>query len=195
MGHLCVNPPRRLLAQQTLPALSGSASTHARHPGHLANPINSHSPRGTLLGHWPPRLLPGLRAWAARLTLCAPARLGDRLPSGVIRTQGRSRQHTSSALPGGAHGLHLVHRHNLGQGLRQVPSAQLSPLPDPDQPGQPHAPHRQVLQEARGASGQPAGRSWCAPVNPAGPSGSLWVPASGSEQPGQQHPVYRQCRR
>ena len=129
---------RRLLAQQTLPVLSGSARMHARHPGHLADPINSHSPRGTLLGPWPPRLLPGLRAWAARLTLCAPSRLGDWLPSEVIRTQGRSQQHTPSALPGGAHRLHLVHRHNLGQGLRREPLAQLSLLPDPDQPGRWH---------------------------------------------------------
>ena len=57
------------------------------------------------------------------------------------------------------------------------------------------APHLQVLQEARGASRGPAGRSRCAPVNPAGPSGSLQVSASRSEQPGQQHPVSRQCRR
>ena len=46
-------------------------------------------------------------------------------------------------------------------------------------------PHLQVLQEARGASGRPAGRSQCALVNPAGPSRSLQVSALGSEWPGQ----------
>ena len=39
-------------------------------------------------------------------------------------------------------------------------------------------PHLQVLQEVSWASGRPAGRSQCAPVNPGGPSGSLWVLAS-----------------
>ena len=191
MGHLCVNPPRRLLAQQTLPALSGGADAHAGHSGRLADPINSHSPRGTLLGPWPPRLLPGLRAWATRLTLCAPGHLGNQLPSGVSRTQRRSQQHTPSALPGGAHRLHLVHRHNLGQGLRQKPSS--STLSASDQPGRPHHISKS-LKRLAGASRRPAGRSRCAPINPAGPSRSLQVPASGSEQPGQQHPVYRQCR-
>ena len=43
------------------------------------------------------------------------------------------------------------------------------------------SPHPQVLQEAKGASGRPAGRSWCALVNPAGPSWNLQVSALGSE--------------
>ena len=127
-------PTQEVVSTADSPSTFREHTHHARHGGHLTDPINSHSLRGTLLGPWHPRLLPGLRAWAARLTLCVPARLGDRLPSRVIETQGRSRQHTPSALPGGAHGLHLVHRHNLGQGLRRKPSAQLSPLPDPDHP-------------------------------------------------------------
>ena len=56
-------------------------------------------------------------------------------------------------------------------------------------------PHLQVLKEARGASGRPAGRSQCAPVNPVGPSRSLQAPALGSEQPGPQHSVSRKCGR
>ena len=56
-------------------------------------------------------------------------------------------------------------------------------------------PHLQVLQEARGVTGRPAGRSQCALLRPVGPSRSLQVSASGSEQPGPQHPVSRQCRR
>ena len=42
-------------------------------------------------------------------------------------------------------------------------------------------PHLQVLQEARGASGRPAGRSQGALVSPEGPCRSLQVSASGSE--------------
>ena len=154
MGHLCVNPPRRLLAQQTLLVLLGSADTHARHPGHLEDPNNNHSPRGTLLRPWPPRHFPRLMAWATRLNLCVPARLENRLPRGVSGTQGRSQQHTPSALPGGAHRLHLVHRHNLGQGLRQKPSAQLSLLPDPDQPGRPH----HISRSCKRLAGLPGGQ-------------------------------------
>ena len=63
-------------------------------------------------------------------------------------------------------------------------SPQISLLPDPDQPGWQHPGRLQVLKEAGGASGRPAGRSRCAPVNPAGTSGSLRVSASGSEQHG-----------
>ena len=50
---------------------------------------------------------------------------------------------------------------------------------------------------ARGKRGFQAasGRSQCAPVNPAGPSGRLWVPALGSEWPGPQCLVSRKCRR
>ena len=57
------------------------------------------------------------------------------------------------------------------------------------------APHLQVLQVASWASGRPAGRSQCAPVNPAGPRRSLQVPALGSEQPGPRHSVSRKCGR
>ena len=56
-------------------------------------------------------------------------------------------------------------------------------------------PHLQVLQEARGALGRPTGRSQCALVSPAGHCRGLQVSALGSEQPGPQHPVSRQCRR
>ena len=161
------------------------------HPGHLADPINSHIPRGTLLGPWPPRFLPGLRAWAARLTLCAPARLGDRLSE---QTTGEVTAAYTVGTP--CRCTRTPSGPQTQSGARPQVEALSSTLSaSGSRSAWAAAPHLQVLQEASWASGPPAGRSQCAPVNPAGPSRSLRVPALGSEQPGQQHPVYKQCRR
>ena len=98
----------------------------------------------------------------------------------------------STRSPGSSRGLVCTYKQTGSTQLAQVARSLGS---SPEDPAWATTPHLQALQEARGAPRRPAGRSQCALVSPADPCGSLQVSPLGSEEPGPQHPVSRQCRR